>query len=498
MGYNEVYFTTAQRGYVLEDFGFWDTTNGGVSWTEHFTPVNPMYRFRTAVLTPTHWLLACHGEGGELWETTDAGENWTLRQMGGAVGFPCIVQAPGGRVFYGSDTGDLFRTDNFGVTVENATQNYAQNAPNAQMLAIYHRPDGVLFAANQPTMGEDPAWLRSEDGGHTWTVPPQSPGLYWALTGGFFDNQRGMVGYDDLIRATFDGGGTWQASTLPSTYRITDVAMPAADRYFVAAARTGSGGGVFKSTDGGLSWSAVGGGLPMGSVAFSSIAFPTSMTGFAAGSPDGAQPRLYRTLDGGATWQMISAGGISAPVRSMTWFDAQKGVASLGFDDPGIHRTVDGGLTWTPVTDHPFVDFIPRSATEAAAIPAGGDSFLQTTDAGATWEEIHPPLSGSFPGMQATSSARRRRLQVDGWWVVGAIESSWRSRSRLRMLLRGTSWPTARASGYDCWPDRIQCAGRRSSTFQNPSGRPGTPGCLRCARHARGNASGCGPRTGFR
>ena len=75
---------------------------------------------------------------------------------------------------------------------------------------LFGRPDGTLFAANQPTMGEMPAWLRSDDGGHTWQAPPQTPGLYWVIDGKFFDDLHGVVGRDDVTRVTDDGGETWQ------------------------------------------------------------------------------------------------------------------------------------------------------------------------------------------------------------------------------------------------------------------------------------------------
>ena len=49
-------------------------------------------------------------EGGELWETTDAGLNWTQHLYRPVMGFPSLYQAPGGRVFFGSDAGDLYYT----------------------------------------------------------------------------------------------------------------------------------------------------------------------------------------------------------------------------------------------------------------------------------------------------------------------------------------------------------------------------------------------------
>jgi len=414
-GYNEVFFTDPQHGFVLEDFGWWTSVDGGLTWVEGFAPTPPLYRYRSLHLSADHWLLVCHGEGGELWETTNAGADWTEHYSQGGTGFPFIVQAPGGRVHFGSDLGDLFWTDDLGQTLHNAAINLGGQALHAAVEAFFARPDGRLFAANQPTSGETPAWLRSDDGGATWFVPPTTPGLYWAFEGGFYDSSRGVIGMYEQMRATTNGGDTWINSTLPATYRVTGFAFPAADRFFASAYRTSGGGGVFRSTDGGLSWSSVAGGLPTSTVAFTSIDFPTPSIGYATGGFDAASVRLYRTTDGGATWQQRTTSGLTSSIRSIVWFDANIGVASLGFESPGLRRTTDGGLHWTEVDDTGFLDLVPGNQLEAGAV-GFCDCFRHTRDAGATWEAVSVPFSGPFPGYTQTVTALSHR---DGGWLIG-------------------------------------------------------------------------------
>ena len=416
-GYNEVYFTDAQHGYVVEDFSTWSSTDAGVTWTEWFNPTPPLYRYRTLPLTTTHWLTVCNGEGAELWETTDSGTTWTQHLYVASTGSPCIARTPGGRVVFGSDTGDLRWTDDLGVTIEDATSNYGAAAPNAVILALAASPGGALFAANQPTMGEASMWVRSDDGGLTWNVPSATPGLYWANGGAFLDDLHGATGQDVDIRSTSDGGATWQSSKLPAGFRVAKFALPAADRYFVATWTNASTGNIFRSTDAGLTWSVVAGGLPAGTVTYSDIEFPDPQTGFAVGATSSQAPRIYRTTDGGASWTMQAGNGLSSSLRASAWFDAQTGVVAQGFPTEALLRTTDGGMNWTSVLPVRPQDIVVRDGLEAVAIPTTGTTVLHTTDAGVTWTDWPVPFRGPFPGQpgRCTSAVPT----ADGWLFGG-------------------------------------------------------------------------------
>lgn len=396
-GINEVYFTDPLTGYLVEDFATWTTSNGGVSWTEHFNPTPPLYRYRTLPLSATHWLVTVAIEGGEFWETTDAGLNWTQHLFRGVLGFPSLYQAPGGRVFFGSDAGDLFYTDDHGLTISNAALNLTDAGPSPPMNFLMSRPDGVLFAANQPSQWQDPqAWLQSEDGGRHWAALADPPSFRWAQDGGFFDNDRGLVGSYENVARTSDGGATWQESTLPSPHSVWRFALPAADRFFVSTWTSGGGGGLFRSADGGATWTPVAGGLPA-SFLGAGLAFLDSQQGWLS-CRQGALPKMFKTVDGGATWTPVAAAGLGDFVDDLHWFDAQTGLAvGRSVDCTGIFRTTDGGASWTQVDPDRANRLAFRDALHGATVFGYFESLRFTEDAGLTWEPLAVPFDPGLP-----------------------------------------------------------------------------------------------------
>lgn len=168
---------SALEGYAVGEQVSHRTVDGGATWTEHFLPIDPLYRYRTIPLDALHWLTVTLFEGGELWETTDAGSTWTQLLDRNVAGFPCLTRLPGGRLLLGSDTGDILRSDDLGRTFQNATTNLCEDALPASITDLLARPDGVLFAANRPSMaGMPPTWLRSDDGGDSWFEPAATRG----------------------------------------------------------------------------------------------------------------------------------------------------------------------------------------------------------------------------------------------------------------------------------------------------------------------------------
>ena len=105
-----------------------------------------------------------------------------------------------------------------------------------------------------------------------------------------------------------------------------------------------------------------------------------------------AQGGVWKTTDGGATWTAVN-NGITDPMVDALWVDANNpNLALAGTENDGIFRTTDGGATWSRIGNYgPASDFLPLNGTLLAAVSTG---IVQSPDGGATWT---PLLAGGAP-----------------------------------------------------------------------------------------------------
>jgi hypothetical protein len=184
------------------------------------------------------------------------------------------------------------------------------------------------------------------------------------------------------------------------------------------------GDGIYKSTDGGETWSNTG--LPKSERIAQIIVSPKSSDTVYAAVPgalwsDSSDRGLYKTTDGGKTWNLILKGGnlsTGATTISMDptnpnvlfagmWDFRRKGwIYRSGGDTPndtsssGLFRTSDGGATWKEITPEankgfpkkPYgrlaVAIAPSNPKRVYAFVESTDSALFVSDdGGQTWNQ---------------------------------------------------------------------------------------------------------------
>ncbi len=211
------------------------------------------------------------------------------------------------------------------------------------------------------------------------------------------------------------GGQT--AGGMPVSGRVAAVAGHPTNANILYAAA--AGGGVWKTTDGGASWTAQTDGqatLVMGAIAVAPSAPNTvyAGTGEANFSADSMYGRgILKSTDGGATWTMTgnsvfdrrSVSQIAIdPTNANVAYAAIAGGSNGLSGNRGIWKTTDGGANWTNTTaaistSIDFTDVVVNPASPQTVYMAVGarsgnvlNGVYKSTNGGGSWA-----LAGNFP-----------------------------------------------------------------------------------------------------
>jgi photosystem II stability/assembly factor-like uncharacterized protein len=144
-------------------------------------------------------------------------------------------------------------------------------------------------------------------------------------------------------------------------------------------------GGVFKSTDGGASWSAVNTGLPAPDVLdvyalALSPGYASDHTLF-AGTSGGA----FKSTDGGASWSAVNTGLTYLVVGALVLSPSYATDHTLFAGSYGVYKSTDGGTSWNAVnTGLPSGGTFPLSVQALALSP--GYASDHTLFVGVYWE----------------------------------------------------------------------------------------------------------------
>ncbi len=197
-------------------------------------------------------------------------------------------------------------------------------------------------------------------------VAPSNPSVVWAGTGEA--NNRQSSSWGDGIYKSLDAGRTWQSMGLRDTHHVGRILVHPANPDVVYVAALGhlwgpnTERGVFKTSDGGRTWTRAlfvdentGATDLVMDPADPQTLFAAMYQrqrkawGFNGGGPGSA---IYRTRDGGATWTKLRA-GLPAGDKGRIGLDvfARDGhlvyaVVEAAGRDSGLYRTSDGGDTW--------------------------------------------------------------------------------------------------------------------------------------------------------
>ena len=432
--------------------------------------------------------------------------------MGGRVDDIAVVEGNPSIIYVGFATGGLWKSTNNGTTWTSLFEKYPVSSIGD--IAIAPSNPDVLYvgtgeANNRQSSSVGAGVYKSTDGGRTFeyaglketqsiariVVHPKNPDIaYVAAVGHLFgpNPERGVF-------KTSDGGRTWtKTKFVDENTGFTDIVMdPSNPNVLVAASyqrrRTpwgfnggGPGSGLWKTTDGGKSWTKLtGNGLPANpiigrigldisrsrpSTIYASIEVGASGgtgagvnddgtlvqpgqgragagRGAAGGAgrgqgtpppPDPTKSGVWRSDDSGKTWKFLSNQGDRWMYYSQIRIDPGDPEIAYQGGAP-FFKTTDGGKTWRTVqgiahSDHHAIWIDPHNSNH---LIVGNDGGIDVTyDQGETWEYVNTLPVGQF---YAVSADMRKPyyvcggLQDNGSWcgpsatrsTNGILNSDW-------------------------------------------------------------------------
>src|SRR5262249_27341623 len=158
------------------------------------------------------------------------------------------------------------------------------------------------------------------------------------------DGSHLVAGGFGSIAYTLDGAATWTVVSPAgvSGARFLSVTFDPVTPQVVYTASMGGGPGVWKSTDGGATWSRV---LVLAIGSQSLAVAPSSPLTVLTENFGGAAPFILRSVDGGASWANTT--GVPTRVGSHGLaFDPTDALVAYASTSQGVYKSTTGGATW--------------------------------------------------------------------------------------------------------------------------------------------------------
>jgi photosystem II stability/assembly factor-like uncharacterized protein len=310
-----------------------------------------------------------------------------------------LTQSPDGTMMAVGTDGSLVRSTNGGQAWTRIDACECPS-PRPHFNQVVSFADGRAFAGTTQPGSSSRAFLRSDDQGRTWAPVANAPPLNFLNALHFPSGQVGFAaggsGTANVWRS-IDGGVNWNPIPLsnPPFANTQVLRFSGVDENTTWAAVIGSGGStLYRTTDAGATWLPQNANLPLSTAFLRTVFFRDALHGWAGGG-SGSTPTLFRTIDGGQSWSAIATSGLASFIGDLHFTDDLHGLAAIWSGGGGVFRTDDGGATWTPLTNVPAKEFHFLDAQRGWASTNQGGVALRTGDGGATWETIPLPMTAS-------------------------------------------------------------------------------------------------------
>ncbi|MEZ4864497.1 MAG: glycosyl hydrolase [Caldilineaceae bacterium] len=361
-----------------------------------------------------------------------------------ALTWRCIGPPRGGRVvavaghptermtyYFGAVGGGVWKTTDGGVYWENITDGQFTSAAVGALAVAESDPNVIYAGTGEATIRGDVSFgdgvYRSTDGGKSWTnvgladthhiaqirIHPQNPDLVYVAALGHAFGPNAARG----VFRSKDGGKQWEKVLFKSEKAgAVDLSMDATNprilyatlyetvRTFWSLTSGGPDSSIWKSTDGGDTWTEL----------TNNLGLPTGLKGKIGITVSPAKPErvwaiieaeqeqagVYRSDNGGATWEQLTGNRdlIQRPWYYCHIFADPQDADTVYINNLKMWKSVDGGKNYSEITTpHGDNHALWIDAHDPQRMINGNDGGACVSfNGGATWSTIYNQLTGQF------------------------------------------------------------------------------------------------------
>jgi photosystem II stability/assembly factor-like uncharacterized protein len=365
-----------------------------------------------------------------------AWSNLTFRNIGPPRGGRVVAVAghPTDRnVFYfGACAGGVWKTIDGGTYWENISDGFFNRAAVGAIAVSEADPNVIYVGTGESSIRGDVSWgdgvYKSTDGGRTWAnvglpdsyhigairIHPQNPDVvYVAVLGHAFgpNKERGVY-------RSMDGGKHWakvlhvseKAGAVDLALDVTNPRILYATiwqvhRHFWELVSGGPDSGLWKSTDGGDTWTDItrNKGLPQeGILGKIGVTASPAQPGrvWAIVEAEGEKSGLYRSDDYGDTWSQLNSNRdlMARPWYYMHIFSDPQDPETVYVNNLRMWKSVDGGTNWREITTpHGDNHGLWIDPTDPQRMINGNDGGACVSyNGGESWSSIYNQPTGQF------------------------------------------------------------------------------------------------------
>lgn len=292
-------------------------------------------------------------------------------------------------IYLGTADGGIFKSVNNGTTWEPIFDGVAQGSIGD--IAIAPSDSKILYVGTGENTSTRSAHygngvFKSVDAGKTWTpaglpdskrigqlvIDPKDPNIVYAASMGFLYKPGGDKG----VYKTTDGGKTWSQvlkGDNENTGFIDIVMEPGNNRVLYAASHdrlrrawnireNGPGAAIYKTTDAGKTWTKLDAGLPKGdNVGRIGLAVcpkdPKMVYAFFDVKGQGGGGQVWRSMDNGKTWKRTNEANLGGGTYYSRIFVDPTNPEIIYCPNLNLMRSTDGGKTFQSSAQRAHVDW---------------------------------------------------------------------------------------------------------------------------------------------